>query len=111
MPINLNKNYSYKDEYDNDIGAEESDLCNGWNKTMCFGIFPENSKHLCRPCESGKEIWMSVEMESNYGVCACLPKPVEGFVKHSENLISLGILLVLYIVFFSGFVRYKKRKK
>jgi len=85
-------------------------LCPGWKNTICFGVFPESGAELCRPCESGKEMWLSIETETNFGVCACLPKPLQGWETHKENLISIVILLVLYMLFFTTFGRRVRRR-
>jgi hypothetical protein len=110
MPNKLSRKQKCTNKAGNSEDCKEETLCPGWDKTVCFGIFPEAGKGICRPCESGSEAWISVEHDVNYGVCACLPQPIDTLYKHRENLTFIAVAMMVYILFMTGIGRRIRRR-
>ena len=92
------------------VPSTTANTCPGWADALCVGIFPENGTTICRPCEPGKEMWLSLETDINFGICACLPRPVAGWERHGENIVSVIFLILLYCLMFGDLGRRIRRR-
>jgi|GWRWMinimDraft_6_1066014.scaffolds.fasta_scaffold56325_1 hypothetical protein len=71
-------------------------LCENQNKVTFIGSYPTTSKE-CRVCNPNNEMWIAIDYNTNKGISACLPQPID-IIIHNYMTIGnvIGFLGTLY---------------
>lgn len=77
--------------------TKATDICPGWDSAFKFGSYPDDGFE-CRPCDPLKEMWVAVDFDTNKGVSACIPRPLELIFEHYNTVGNLASLISIYFI-------------